>query len=321
MNLVKFFKSGLASLLVLILGFVLLFTINFNKSFDFTGGTVVTVNTTNFEVDESMAKINEVLSKNNLKASYASIGENETGTCAIIKYQIFTDVETVNENVKNDLFEKFGYNENDAMEVNFIIMQTNTTPEFSAEIFTKAFLAVLISIIAVAIYMFARHNLTSGFTMIAVAFLDLGIMITLTLIARIPINQYFGIVIMSTAVLSIYFSFMNLNTFNKNAKNEQFIKKTNKELVDISIKDEFKRSALIGITVIIALIILAIWINSIGFASISLILGVLACVFSSYFITPTLWSLAFNRKFKKVKKTSDYDETKEKKSDKNKEIV
>jgi len=311
MNLIKFFKSGLASLLVLIIGLVLLFTVNFNKSFDFTGGTVITVNITNIEVNEAMGDINEVLSENGIKASYISMGENQTGTCIIIKYQIFENQDTVNNNVENDLFEKFGYDKNDAMEANFIIMQTNTMPEFGVEIFTKAFLAVLISIIAAAIYMFARHNLTSGFTMIAIAILDLGIMIALTLIARVPINQYFGIVIMSTAVFSMYFSFMNLNTFNKNAKDEQFVKYSNKELVNLFVKDEFKRSAFIGLAVIITLIILSIWINDIGFASISLILGILACIFSSYFITPTLWALAFNRKFKKAKKVSS-GEAKEK---------
>ncbi|MDD3397393.1 MAG: hypothetical protein PHR96_02495 [Clostridia bacterium] len=304
MNLNKLLKSGLVSILILALGLVLLLTVNFNKSFDFTGGTVVTLNIRDYEVQEAVEKVNTALSENNLVASYLVEGENENGTCLIIKYQIFEDVNTVNENFENDLYESFGYDQSDMLEESYILMQTHTSPELGMEVFLKAFIAVLAGLVAVAVYMFARHNLTSGFTMIAVAILDLGLMMALTLITRIPVNGYFVIAILGTALFSITLSFIKLNAFNKDAKDENYIKLNNTEITNISNKEENAKIFKISLALIVALLISAVLLDAIGIAVISLILGIFACVFSSRFVTPELWALAFKRRTKKPKNTS-----------------
>lgn len=304
MNLNKLLKSGLVSILILALGLVLLLTVNFNKSFDFTGGTVVTLNIRDYEVQEAVEKVNTALSENNLVASYLVEGENENGICLIIKYQIFEDVNTVNENFENDLYESFGYDQSDMLEESYILMQTHTSPELGMEVFLKAFIAVLAGLVAVAVYMFARHNLTSGFTMIAVAILDLGLMMALTLITRIPVNGYFVIAILGTALFSITLSFIKLNAFNKDAKDENYIKLNNTEITNISNKEENAKIFKISLALIVALLISAVLLDAIGIAVISLILGLFSCAFSSRFVTPELWALAFKRRTKKPKNTS-----------------
>lgn len=303
MNLNKFLKSGLVPILILALGLVLLLTINFNKSFDFTGGTVVTVNIREYQVQEAVEKVNSALNENNLRASYLIEGENENGACLIIKYQVFENVNLVNDNFKDDLFEEFGYNESDVLEASYILMQTHVTPEFGTEMFLRAFIAVLVGLVAVAVYMFARHNLTSGFTMIAVAILDLGLMMALTLITRIPLNSYFVLAILGTAILSVILSLIKINNFNKNAKDEKFIKLSNNEITKISAKEENQKIINICIALVVPLLILAVLIDAVGTAIISLILGIIACVYSSNFIMPELWALAFHRKTKKQKAT------------------
>lgn len=304
MNLTKFLKASLLTFLILALGLVFYLTVDFNKSFDFTGGTVVSVNIKDTETSEAVDKINQALKDNNLNASSLIKGENENGICFIVKYQIFENIDTVNENFKNDLFQSFGYDITDALEESYIIMQTNTSPEFGAEIFFKAFLAILTGLVAVALYMFARHNWTSGFTMIAVGILDLALMLALTLIARLPINGYFIIAILGTVCFSIYASFMQLNAFNINAKDEKLIKLSNDDITELSIKEQTKKIMHIVFALTASMIILGIWMEGIGFTLLSLILGLYASVFSTKFITPKLWSFAFHRKFKKQKTIS-----------------
>lgn len=304
MNLAKFLKLGLISMLVLALGLVMFLTVNFNKSFDFTGGTVVSVNVKDVEINEAVEKIGDALKENNLRASYLIKGENENGSCFIIKYQIFENADAVNESFKEDLFQTFGYDETDSLEASYIIMQTNTSPEFGSEVFLKAFLAILVALVAVGLYMFARHNLTSGFTMIAIAILDLGLMLALTLITRLPINGYFTVAILGTVAFSIYASFMQMNAFNSNAKDEKYIKLNNSELTNLSVVYETKKIMHIALALTVALIILAIWLEGVGFAFMSLILGIFGCAFSARFITPELWALAFHRRIKKQKTTS-----------------
>lgn len=311
MNLTKFFKSGIATLIILALGLVLLFTMNFNKSFDYTGGTMISINTTEFEIVEAKNKVNEVLAENDLRASFISAGENDMGDCLIVKYQIFENINKTNEKVRNDLFETFNYDSADILEEKYITMQTNAEPAYGAEIFIKAFLASLVAVVAVALYMVARHNLTSGFVMIAVAILDLGIMLSLTIIARIPISHYVGLAILGTIAVSISMSFLILNRINKNANDEKNVSLNNSQLVDMSAKENKNRNLYFGLAFIAALILIAIWVDgTASFMLLALILGILGCVFSSYYITPTLWARAYFRKIKKQKTTQEKSNTK-----------
>lgn len=304
MNLTKFLKAGLLTFLVLALGLVLYLTVDFNKSFDYTGGTVVSVSIKDTETSEAVEKINQALKDNNLNASSIVKGENENGVCFIIKYQIFENINIVNENFKNDLFQSFGYDITDALEESYIIIQTNTSPEFGTEILLKAFLAILVGLVAVALYMFARHNRTSGFAMIAVGILDLGLMLALTLISRLPISGYFIIAILGTVAFSIYASFMQLNTFNTNAKDEKLIKLSNGDITELSVNEQTKKIMYIAFALTASMLILGIWIGGMGFTLLSLVLGLNVCVLSTRFITPALWALAFHRKTKKQKTIS-----------------
>lgn len=304
MNLTKFLKAGLLTFLVLALGLVLYLTVDFNKSFDYTGGTVVSVSIKDTETSEAVEKINQALKDNNLNASSIVKGENENGVCFIIKYQIFENINIVNENFKNDLFQSFGYDITDALEESYIIIQTNTSPEFGTEILLKAFLAILVGLVAVALYMFARHNWTSGFAMIAVGILDLGLMLALTLISRLPISGYFIIAILGTVAFSIYASFMQLNTFNTNAKDEKLIKLSNGDITELSVNEQTKKIMYIAFALTASMLILGIWIGGMGFTLLSLVLGLNVCVLSTRFITPALWALAFHRKTKKQKTIS-----------------
>jgi len=159
--------------------------------------------------------------------------------------------------------------------------------------------------------MVARHNLTSGFVMIAVAILDLGIMLSLTIIARIPISHYIGLAILGTVAVSVAISFLILNRINKNSNDEKNISLNNDQLVDMSAKQNKNRNLYFGLAFITALILLAIWIDeAAGFMLTSLMFGVLGCVFSSYYITPTLWARAYFRKVKKRKTTQEKFDTK-----------
>lgn len=302
MNLTKIFKSGIASLFIIIIGFTLLLTVGFNKSFDFTGGTIISINIAELEFEDAKLKVNEVLAENNLYASSFVKGENDTGECLFVKYQVFEDINLINEQVYSDLFLAFDFDLLDDLEAKYIIMQTDTTPLYGSDVFIKGILASFVALIGVAIYIIARHNLTTGFVLVATAILDLGIMFSLTLITRIPISHFISLAILGTTVISLLINFLTLNRINENAKKEENAFFNNSKLVEMSIKESGMKSLYIGIIIIAMLLLISIGIESLAsFALVSLLLGVFACVFSSYYIAPTLWALAYFRKTKKIK--------------------
>lgn len=302
MNLTKFLKSGIVSLILIAVGLVLLLTAGFNKSFDFTGGTIISINIAEQEFDEAKLNVDKVLVKNNLRASFYGVGENDMGQCLIIKYQIFNDINSTNEQVYEDLFSSFEYDSNDILESKYINMQTNTLPAYGSEVFIKAILASLIALVGIAIYVIARYNLTTGFVLIATSILDLATMFSLTLITRIPISHFIDLAIFGIVGVSIFINFLMLNRINNNAKLEENATLSNRQLADMTVKENSKRNFYFGITFVATLLLLSIWIDSIAsFALLSFVLGIITCIFSSYFITPTLWSLSFFRKIKKYK--------------------
>lgn len=315
MNLTKFFKSGLASALVLVIGLAVLLGFGFNKGYDFTGGTVVQVNTRNYELQIAKNKINNVLSENNLQAYSISANTVEEGSAddviITVKYQIFNNVNATNEAVLEDIYTAFGYNSADSIQVNYVSMIGNLAGAYGTEVFVNAFLAVLVALVACGIYLFARFNLATAFSLIAQAIVDLGIMLAIVLIARIEISSMIGITIIATTFISIMLGFVILNSLNRIANDTVNSKKTNKEIAKLAFTEQSKNVFVFGLSIIVATLLLSFICGDIASGTLTAIaFGVLSCIFSALYITPTLWTLAYVKNIKqpKIKNTVEVEE-------------
>lgn len=302
MKLNNFLKSGIATILILVVGLVLMLTVGFNKSFDYTGGTILTVNTTDYEVSESYNKVYKVLGENNIVVSSIGQGENDVGTCLIIKYQIAEDKLAINDKVFEDIFVIFGYDKADAVESSYVTMNTQTTPAYSSIVMSNALLASIITLVGVAIYLFFRHNFVTGFAMIAGGAISIGLMLALTAILRLPINSAMGTAIIATLIVSMIMHYMVLSKMNNLAVDPSVGKVSNSEIADMAIKVERNKLVLISVSAVIALLIIAFAGGGAMWATVlSIILGIISAFFLSIFALPTLWAIAFVRKNPKIK--------------------
>lgn len=298
MNLTNFMKKGFISLIVLVLGIVMLFAFGFNKGFDFTGGTIITVNATTYSESVAVQKVRNTLADyNNVKVCDISVGTLDDDKIITIKYQITTAVQTTNDAVFDDLYTQFSYDQTNIVEQNYISMTTETAGAYNTSVFVNAFLGVLVAVVACAIYIFARYGLTSAFVVMASAILDVAMMLSIVLIFRLEISSSIGYAILGTSLVSIIFNFFMINRLDNNVKDEKYKKHTNAQVADISSREQVKQTLLFGTSTIVCLLILAI-ITTAGTSSaiIALAFAVLASIVSSLYITPSLWSIAYVRK-------------------------
>lgn len=316
MNLIKYLKNGVVSAIILAIGLAFLLGFGFNKSFDFTGGTVFQVNTTTYETQNAKNKIYNVLNRHDLKVYSMSFNVVEDSsvedTFITVKYQITNNVDATNTAVLEELFTAFGYNSNDSIEASYITMTPNLAGAYGTAVFVNAFLAVLVAVVACGIYLFARFNLTTAVVLIAQTILDIAIMLSIVLIARIEIGGMIGVAIFATALTSTILGFVMLNSLNRQANDANNAKKSNNELVKLAFAEQSKNIFVFGLSIVVAVLILYFVCGTMASSAlIAFAFGVLSGVVSATYISPSLWALAFKPKIKqpKIKNTVEVEET------------
>lgn len=303
-------KIGFLTIIaLLVVGLVMLITLNFNLGYDFKGGNVLTVNTTTYQTSEAYTKVQKILSDNDLGIYSMAEGENVNGTCIVVKYEI-TDTET-NQTIKAAVFSSFGYDSADIMDSKYVSLSENTTPQYSAAVFLNALLVVLISLISLAIYMFFRANIVTGFTLLASGIMSIALMLAIMAIVRVPVNAGVGYAIIATLIISVVLNFILLNLMNRTAQDEAHSSRANKEIAENAVNKllDIKHHLIIIGFLVFLLILLAVCGGALAFGIyLSTIIGLIASVAVSYFLTPALWSIAYTRKVRAPKKKLKTDE-------------
>lgn len=304
MNLNKFLTKGLIVIGVLILGLIFFLTLNFNKTFDFTGGTIVSINTQNYTFEQAEKKVADVLNENDI-CSYTITRGTQTSNddkVIIVKFAVNKDVEIVNQKIETELFAEFEYDSNNQNESRFIQLTSNVDSAVNYSTFLYAFLGIIALGVASSIYISARHGLSVGFSLFAQLVLDIGLTLALVLITRIAINAYVGVAIMGTACVSLVFSFVTLNALVNAAKQEKFAKVPNKEIAETVLKSQQKTLLIFAGVIIAFALILGLFIFKTFICPILILcLAVVSALFTSQTITPVLWANSYKYK-KKMKK-------------------
>ena len=322
----------IAPAVIILIGIILFFTVGFNLGMDFTGGSIMTIyandeskiegvksyNISNSEDFNSMQKIiNEILNENNL---YASVYQTTTmtineldvydGQGIIVKYQNIdgassSEIESLNQKVKEDLLKAFGYN--DISNGNYAITNGGvTTATASNELLMNAFIAMLVALALILIYVAFRFELASGLATILALFHDLLIMASFVLIFRITINSSFIAALVTILGYSINNTIVIFDRIRENQKSGKYEKAPNSLIANNSVKETMTRSIFTTLTTFITIALVAIiGVTDIRDFAIPITIGVLAGFYSSVFITPGLWAIAYNHKNrKKIKKNN-----------------
>lgn len=302
----------IAPICIALIGIVLLFTIGFNKGIDFTGGSIINVilgekleETAYY--NESVNKIEEVLNNNGLKASVYQLSETDNGLAISVRYQnkdgaSEAEMNDINNNVRDELFITFELDPNISEEANLIQDSQRIGATASSELLMNAFISMLVVIVAILIYIAIRFEFTSGMAAVLALFHDVIIMASMMLIFRVELNSSFIAAMITIVGYSINNTILIFDRIRENARNEIYAKADNATIANISINETMTRSIFTNLTTLLSIVaVAAIGVPSIRLFALPIIFGLIAGAYSSIFIAPGLWAIAYRKK-KFVKK-------------------
>lgn len=342
----------IAPIVICLVGVVLLCTLGFNLGIDFTGGSNMTIyldTDGTYTVDDSVVstdqrvleqKINNVLREYGLDINtYQDTTMNisgmgiEDGKAVIIKYQNNNKLETakieeINNKIRLDLLKAFKYVDEDAtletigsIEESALIANGGiTTASASSELMMKSFIALLVAILLILIYVAFRFEFTSGLAAILALFHDLLVTTSIMLICRIEINVSFIaalVTILGYSVNNTIIIFDRMRNDLKTAKQSN-AKISNQEVANGAVRASLMRTILTTLTTFIMIfMVTVIGVPDIREFAFPIMIGILAGFYSATCLTPGLWAIAYRPK--KNKKSNNSQPKKS--NDDNVEIV
>lgn len=281
-----------------------------------------------------LGKIDSVLSEFGLEASSyqkTTIDINadrglgfviSDGGAVIVKFQNGDgDVEEINNKIRLALMEEFGYislpENTDIMSLDDSAVQsfidgTNysalianggvTTASASSELMMRSFLALLVAIVLILIYVAIRFELTSGLAAILALFHDIIITSSIMLICRVQINSAFIAALITILGYSINNTIIIFDRIRENVKMSKNLGKINTfEVADRSVRQTLTRSILTTLTTFIMIFfVTVIGVSDIQEFAFPIMIGILSGFYSSVFLTPGLWAIAYRPSKKKI---------------------
>lgn len=305
MNWTNYLKKGFATIAIILLGLIMFVAFGFNKSFDYTGGTIVSVTVEkSIQEQDAVKYVQDVMgAHNNIDVCSFSVGSSLDQKVITVKYAVNQNTSTTNSQILEELFTAFNYDQNNHVEKNFINMTTDVQPAYNSAVFTYALLGALIATIAAAVYMLLRLGLSSAVTLIATTIIDVLCGLALVAIFRIEISAHIGYAILAIATLSLVANSIMLSKLHETAHNPENKKLANTEIAENATQSLKKPLfVFVGIAAVV-LSILAIFAFGIaGSAVLAVALSLISIFVTTQFINPTLWSIAYVHKVKKPKK-------------------
>lgn len=276
-------------LILLVIGLTYSLITNFNFAVDFTGGTSITVNTTeNISLDNyNVRKINkkkesttiiieEKLNKDEIHQLSAEL-ENE--------YNVLSDIFVVSDMVKKELIK-------------------------------NAIFALILSIIGIIIYVSFRFRFNYAISGIIALIHDVLVTIAFFGIFKLEIDSVFVASILTIIGYSINDTIVTFDMIRKNYNKKQAVKKDElAEMVNNSVRLIFYRTIMTTVTTITPILCLIFLGSSeiLGF-NLALLVGFIAGVFSSIYVSNQIWLILEEKKISKPKKENkdvdDIDELK-----------
>lgn len=295
----KFFLSITA--FIIVVGIILSCVRGANLGVDFTGGTTVTVNTNE---NVSLSKL-----KNDLKdMKYTIKKTSKTDNDVTVTIDEVLGKDEIKD-LTNKLEEKYD-STTDIYVVSKIVKQ---------ELTKNAIYSLILASIAIVIYISLRFKFNYAVAGIAALLHDVTIVILFFCIFKIEITSIFIAAILTIIGYSINDTIVTFDMIRENYKTKykNNIKKSEDliDLVNDSVRLTIFRSILTTITTIIPVICLILFgAREILDFNIALLVGFIAGVYSSIYISNQLWLILEDRKIKKPikpKKKDDDDEIEE----------
>ncbi len=296
---------------VLVVGVVSFFVRGTNIDIDFSGGTEIQIDV-GTEVNDAVCKrINEIIeTEPTLGRSYVSSTSQAASSPTTAIIRTGTAALTTEQQIALEKALLAEYPETDTHNAQITTIQ----PTIGSALSRKAILAVTIAVVLMLIYIWIRFELNSGLAAICCLIHDLFIMLTIYSLFLIPINSNIIAAFLTILGYSINATIIVFDRIRENRK-KLGSEADFADVVNVSIHETLGRS--INTTITTLLTIGMIWIlgvEAIRNFAFPLIIGIIAGLFSSVFISGMLWYL-LNKVFKPKKKAEEKKNAAEGKQD------
>lgn len=257
------------------------------------------------------------------------------GDAILVKFQNgdSDDIEDLNNRIRLAFLVEFGYVDgltteevvdvqnaedylDDAEYSALVINGGVTTANATTELMMKSFLALFVAIVVILIYVAFRFELTSGLSAILALFHDVLVTASVMLMCRVEINTAFIAALITILGYSINNTIIIFDRIRENVKMSKNLGKIdNFAIADRSVSSTMMRTVLTTLTTFVMIFFITV----IGVADIRefafpIMVGILAGFYSSVFLTPGLWAIAFHPSKKKIAKMEAKRKAKEEKA-------
>lgn len=298
-HFIKNQKVTLGIVAVILLAGILSFVINgFNIDIDFSGGTEIKIDLGTEVTQEVCDTINDII-RNNEKlgndyvssttqsTDNANMAIIRTGTAALDNEQTLA--------LQDALIKEFPNANTDKVQI------TTIQPTIGNSLTKKAIIAVSVAVVLMLIYIWIRFELKSGIAAVVCLAHDLFVMFAVYSIFQIPINSNIIAALLTILGYSINATIVVFDRIRENrAKapaNTPFA-----ELVNAGVHETFGRSINTTLTTLFTIgMIYILGVDAIQDFALPLIIGVVAGLFSSVFVSGVVWNALSNIGGKKEK--------------------
>lgn len=275
-----FFISGA----VILIGLAMMLIKGFNLGIDFTGGTLVEINTHKY-IEE--AQVREITNEVDPKASISYAGDEKE------ILQIRT-MESLDNAERVALFEKF-------REKYSLDQQTDlvSSEQFGAavgkEIQRSAVLSIIIATVFMLLYITFRFKFSFGLASIMALVHDVLIVLSIYVIFRIPVNNPFVAAMLTVVGYSINDTIVIFDRIRENLKTAK--RNVYQETAEMSVDQSVTRSINTSVTTLLAITALfVVGVDSIREFTLPLMAGIAVGTYSSIFVASPLWVMIKERK-------------------------
>lgn len=298
----------IAPCVILLVGIILLCTVNFNLSYDFKESTVATVVIVDKDLDKNevysnaQKDIKEVCKQNGIDfVIYQKVETNYYGDAISVKFDRVSD--EVKEKLEKDLLEKFYPTLTDKDEQNEYVKVDNVDKGLSNGATISTVLAVLVTYIALFIYTSSRKGLCAGFVSLFANILTGITLAGLLLITRVKVSIATLSVFALVTILSQVFSHLYFTKLYSHQSKEIHSKTSKVELANLTIRDLLKPYLMMTLLLLIGALFMAVMpIQAVASFGYSLFLGVISVMFYNIMVVPGLWVMFYIPKKKKKQK-------------------
>lgn len=283
MDILKYRKiTYFISLAIIALGVIMFFTKGFNLGIDFTGGTIITLDLTEYKSIDELKTITDKFDEN-----ASIIHEGESKDKIIIKSN--KDLSNDDINLLIDEFRsQYGIDNNNYQTEKF-------GPSMGNEIFRRAIISILVALIFMLIYISIRFQFNFGLAAIIALVHDTLIMVSLYLIFNFPVNSAFIAAILTILGYSINDTIIVFDRIREELSLDKKVKLD--VLINNSIKKTLRRTIFTSLTTIMAVLCLYVFgVDAIRQLALPLMFGMIAGTYSTLFIaSPILYNLELKK--------------------------